>query len=373
VCGGLLRFLFLEPFFGGSHKEFSEGLVSNSRYQIDLLTMTERNWRWRMRGASLHFANKISSIESYDGIIVSDMMNLADFKALVGAKCPPVLAYFHENQITYPPVPGEKNEFYFGIINLTTALVADRILFNSKMHLEAFSKGILSFINKVPDYNPKWVKEKIHSKSNCLYPGCRFSSEQETFHQKENKIPLIIWNHRWGFDKNAKVFFEAIDKVFENNLDVNLALMGDNFTMIPDEFSEAKKKYGDRIVQFGFVEKREDYINWLKKGSIVISTANHENFGIAMVEAMRFGCIPLLPKRLSYPEILPEKFHKSFLYKNKYELVEKLSFIIKNISKFDDMRKKISASMARFSWENLIEKYDIELEKLANTTIAIKK
>ena len=34
-----LNFLFLEPFFGGSHREFARGLVAHSRHRIDLLTL----------------------------------------------------------------------------------------------------------------------------------------------------------------------------------------------------------------------------------------------------------------------------------------------------------------------------------------------
>jgi hypothetical protein len=35
-------FLFLEPFFGGFHREFARGLVAHSRHQIDLLTLPAR-------------------------------------------------------------------------------------------------------------------------------------------------------------------------------------------------------------------------------------------------------------------------------------------------------------------------------------------
>ncbi|TFG42538.1 MAG: hypothetical protein E4H43_03000 [Bacteroidia bacterium] len=47
------------------------------------------------------------------------------------------------------------------------------------------------------------------------------------------------------------------------------------------------------------------------------SAAIQENFGISVIEAMLMGCVPLLPDRLSYPEILPEEFHEHFLYKNR--------------------------------------------------------
>ena len=68
--------------------------------------MPGENWRWRMLGAALHVVDAIPPLDGYDGIIVTDLFNLADFKALVRQPCPPVLAYFHENQITYPQPPG---------------------------------------------------------------------------------------------------------------------------------------------------------------------------------------------------------------------------------------------------------------------------
>ena len=58
--------------------------------------------------------------------------------------------------------------------------------------------------------------------------------------------------------------------------------------------------------------------------SIVVSTAAHEFFGISIVEALYLGCIPVLPRELSYPEILPEKFHSSCLYRDFGELREML-------------------------------------------------
>ena len=140
-----MKLLFIESYFGGSHGEFAKGLVEHSRYDIDLITMPERNWRWRMRGAALYFFDAIKNLMEYDGLIVTDLMSLSDFKALAGNDCPPVLAYFHEDQITYPGLPGENNDFNFGIIDITTALSADKNLFNSKMHLRSFLTGIEHF------------------------------------------------------------------------------------------------------------------------------------------------------------------------------------------------------------------------------------
>lgn len=97
-----LKFLFLEPYYGGSHREFAKGLVSHSQHDIDLVTLPARFWKWRMRGAALHFIKKIPPLKVYDGLLTTGLMSLADFKALANDICPPTLTYFHETQLTYP-------------------------------------------------------------------------------------------------------------------------------------------------------------------------------------------------------------------------------------------------------------------------------
>ncbi|MBU0994332.1 MAG: DUF3524 domain-containing protein [Proteobacteria bacterium] len=360
-----MKLLFLESFFGGSHGEFAQGLVDHSNHDIDLITMPDRNWQWRMRGASLYFSHAIHNLAEYDGLIVTDLMNLSDFKSLsAGMHCPPVLVYFHENQITYPDVPDRNHHVHFGIINITTALLADKILFNSKTHLDRFLNGIRQFVSQVPDFQPDWAYDRVVEKSDVLYPGVGFPEKVDLYEKDDTMTPLIIWNHRWGYDKNARAFFAAIDKALENGLDFRLAILGDNHSIYQDEFTQAKKRYGSRVVQFGYVADKHEYIEWLKKGDIVISTALQENFGMAVVEAIRYGCLPLLPKRLSYPEILPRKFHGDFMYGNRFDMDRKLADLLMNQRTYAEKRQELSDSMGRFAWKNMIVYYDREFENL---------
>jgi len=141
-------------------------------------------------------------------------------------------------------------------------------------------------------------------------------------------------------------------------LDFNLALMGENFGKIPEEFKEAEKKFKDRILQFGYVPLRKEYEKWLKRGAIVISTAIQENFSISVIEAMLMGCVPLLPDRLSYPEILPEEFHEYFLYKNRQDLIEKLLLIISDYNQYEEIQNRLAKKMTSFLWKNVINGYD---------------
>jgi len=187
-----LKFLFLEPFFGGSHQDFAEGLISHSQHRIDLITLPSRFWKWRMRGAALYFLKKVPDLKEYDGLITSDLMSLSDFKGLTGPSCPPALTYFHENQLTYPLAPGETIDYQFGFTDITTGLASQRILFNSQTHFDAFFAALPGFLKMMPEYRPLWVIDEIRSKAKVLYPGCRFPYEEKVSHFPESGPPLII-------------------------------------------------------------------------------------------------------------------------------------------------------------------------------------
>jgi glycosyltransferase involved in cell wall biosynthesis len=75
--------------------------------------------------------------------------------------------------------------------------------------------------------------------------------------------------------------------------------------------------------------------------------------------------MPLLPERLAYPEIIPEAFHNDVLYRDHNEFIKKLCFVISNYSQFREKIEALSQAMGRFAWENMIDRYDDELEKLA--------
>jgi len=361
-----MKFLFLEPFFGGSHRDFACGLRDHSKHDITLLTLPARFWKWRMRGAALHFAREIPALHDYAGLITTDLMSLSDLKMLLGAQLPPTLVYYHENQITYPLAQGETRDVQFGFTDITTALAADRVLFNSQTHFDEFFTALPGFIKLMPELHPLWVIDKIRDKAGILHPGCRFLPGGPDLAEPETSPPLIIWNHRWEFDKNPDDFFAALDAALAKRLEFRLALLGENFQKVPKPFIQAQKRLGERIVCYGFEKSRAAYQQWLLKGAIVISTAHQENFGISMVEAIRHGCLPLLPDRLAYPEILPPAFHDRFLYASQRDLERKLTRLLANYGKFKDCRRPLAAAMETYAWDRMAPRYDEELDKLAD-------
>jgi len=365
-----MRVLFLDPFHGGSHRAFAEGWARHSRHTIELHTLPARFWKWRMRGAALHFARSVREPSRYDALVVTDLMSLSDLKSLWGGACPPALAYFHENQLSYPLPPGETMDYQFGFTDITTILAARRVLFNSRFQYDAFFSALPGFIGMMPEFHPRWVIESIRGRAGVLHPGVDLPDGPPGLLPLDPSLPpLVIWNHRWEFDKRPQDFFAALDAIERRGVAFRLALLGENFQVVPKEFLAARERYGERIVQHGFVGSREGYLDWLRQGAVVISTAEQENFGMSIVEAVRLGCRPLLPDRLSYPELIPPDLHASCLYDGPDDLPDRLAAVLSRKETWagaegDTLRRRLADAMSRFAWERVIREFDAELERL---------
>ncbi|MDP6620377.1 MAG: DUF3524 domain-containing protein, partial [Nitrospinota bacterium] len=70
--------LLLEPFYGGSHKAFVDGLKRHSRHRVEALTLPDRFWKWRMRGAAILMAERMGTLRRPpDVVLASDMLSVA--------------------------------------------------------------------------------------------------------------------------------------------------------------------------------------------------------------------------------------------------------------------------------------------------------
>jgi len=318
-----------------------------------------------MRGAALYLAPRIENITRYDVIISSNMMSLSDFSTLIGPSMPPAILYFHENQLTYPQPPGAVMDMQFGFTDITSALAAARVCFNSAFHKTLFFNTLPGFIRKMPECHPDWVVTAIRRKSTVCYPGVDLPAAGDVAKRSPQGPPLVIWNHRWEFDKNPDDFFNAVIAVARRGIDFRLAVLGKNYLSRPQAFDSARAVLEDRIVAYGHEPDKAVYWDWLRKGHLVVSTAVQENFGISVIEAIHAGCLPLLPRRLSYPEILPAEYHDAFLYDDPGDLVEKLCHHLGAASAAMPLRRALSAAMAAYAWPAVIDGYDDLLEAVA--------
>ena len=314
MARSLPRILFLNPFHGGSHAAFAEQLTEGLAAEWRLLTLPARHWKWRMRGAAVHFASEWNSsgAEAPDLIVATSMLALTDFLSLVpNLVGVPSFLYFHENQLTYPDRAGAARDHHFGFTQLISARAATLCGFNSRYNLDSFSSAAIALLGALPDAVPSHWVEEIVAKSHVLpVPLCRpavdFTVEPPLPGAPDG--PVILWNHRWEHDKNPEAFFAALTRLETSQRPFRLAIAGPRFERWPACFDDIRARWPQRIIQFGPCEDRAAYAALLQKCDVAVSTAHHEFFGIAMLEAAHHGALVLVPNRLAYPEIFPVEY-----------------------------------------------------------------
>jgi len=376
-----LRILAIEPYFGGPHADFLEGLRARSRHQWTLLAMPARNWKWRMRGGAIHLAHEAATLlphgrtrpavthaAPFDLVFASDFLNVADFRALAPEPLArlPFVTYFHENQLSYPLEPGRRLDPQYGFVNLVSALASTQVWFNSAFHRDAFQAAVKALLAKMPDFVPVDLADAIASRSRVMPPGINLKPFAAGRRRPRGKPPLtILWNHRWEFDKNPEAFFDVLFFLAQEGVDFRLAVVGEAMRKWPPVFEKARRALADRLVQFGYIREREAYEQQVCQADVAVSTAFHEFFGLPMVEAIAAGCFPLMPARLSYPEIVPEDLRETFFYRDERELRRKLMHLLKGKGPWD-RAARLADHVQQYDWDKQIGRYDEALERAAS-------
>lgn len=348
---------FFEPYYGGSHRSFLDGLV-RLPHHFQLYTMPANRWKWRMRLAAPFWAGRIRTgeidLRGIDLIICSSYLDVATFKGLLPRELQaiPLLVYFHENQFVYPVQEEDPRDLHFAMTNLTTALAADGLAFNSLYNLESFLIGGRGLLAKSGDMGLGGYQEEIRAKARILPPGLDFAEIDRLGREERraNPVPVIVWNHRWEHDKDPDLFFTTLYQLQAEGVAFRLLVLGESFRQAPAVFAEARELLADRIIHFGHVPARADYLTLLTEADIIVSTARHEFFGLAVLEAVRAGCRPLLPRRLVYPEL----FDDEFLYDDQ-ELAARLRALL---PRGRLTRGQASSLTKRFDWRQLGASYE---------------
>ena len=367
-----LSVLALEPYFGGSHKAFLEGWMGLSRHRWTLLKLPPRKWKWRMRHSAITLANqtaeKIKKGEMWDILFCSDMLNLAEYLGIVhpAVQRLPSIVYFHENQLTYPVIHRREFDYHFVLTNLITALAGTEVWFNSSYHRDVFLKELRSFLKRMPDFRLLDSVEAIRLKSSVRYPGIH------KFPGRKNRSPgpmRIVWAARWEYDKNPLLLFEALRILKTRNIGFRLNVIGQHGKNIPDLFFSSRKEFSCLIDRWGYQQNRHDYENTLLEADVFVSTADHEFFGISVVEAAAAGAFPLVPERLAYPETLElEAGNEDFYYKGgANKLAERLIYLSERIQNNDlwgDDPNRAVRITRKFHWESTVKQFDHYLNTL---------
>jgi glycosyltransferase involved in cell wall biosynthesis len=305
-----MRILLLSAYDAHSHRRWRQGLVAAfPEWQWTVLTLPPRFFSWRVRGNSLtwSFSERATLEQPFDVLIATSMTDLSALKGLVPSLAGvPALVYCHENQFAYLD-RRERQPNDPKITSLYTLLAADRVAFNSDWNRESLLEGARAFLRQMPDAVPKGVVESIAGKS-CILPVPleEYWFEKQDVDAGNNGPFTIVWNHRWEYDKAPERMFNALLELHETGLNFRVHVIGQQFREQPPVFAAMRPLLTDHIGEWGMVKADADYQRLLRQSHVVLTTALHEFQGLAVLEAVAAGCIPLAPDRLAYPEFIPD-------------------------------------------------------------------
>lgn len=359
-----MRILYVEPFESGSHASFTRALTQGIDASWTVITLPGRHWKWRMRGVAAWAAlERAAQVQGpHDVVLASSYVPLAELVGLVPAlaRVPRVL-YFHENQLTFPrrgPDPGQRDH-HFGFTQLVSALAATRCVFNSAHNRDGFLGAGRQLLRRMPDAVPRGWIEQIEERSEVLgvpvvLPDEPIASEPAVDEPERRRGPIILWNHRWEHDKGPEAFFGALRELVEREVPFRVAVCGHRFSRAPAVFEDARAWLGERVVHWGTCETGEEYWALLRRAHLAVSTAEHEFFGISMIEATHAGALPLVPDRLAYPEI----FEVEHRYRDDAELVERLEAACRGWVRGQSLRGDRRGLTTGFGARALLPRYE---------------
>ncbi len=377
-----MRILLVEPWQTGSHQAWAEGYQAASGHEVNIVGLPGKLWRWRLRGGALPLAEKVTTWIDMHGqpdlLLISGLVDVAELLGLARRNLSPdvgVVIYQHESQLVYPVAEGNYDNGA-ALRNWMSWCVADLVLFNSYHHMRAVTAALPAFVRSLPDATHEPMVEAVISRFEVFAVGVDLgdipdrsvmpdASSRRAVGGSPSR-PVILWPHRWERDKDPGAFVAALRKVKAADLDFGLVLAGQDppsgSAMAAEDRASAEHEFADHIVSSGELD-REDYLRQLAGCDLVVSCARHEFFGVAIVEAVAAGCVPLLPDALSYPELIRPPWHSTVLY-------EPGTFgtrLVDAVKRVDELRSEtigLSQSMRRFDWSTMAMVYDQRFEAI---------
>lgn len=370
----------------GSHLAWAEGYRASGDHEVDIVGLPGELWRWRLRGGALPLAEQITTWIDINGqpdlLLVSGLVDVAEMLGLARRNLSPdvgVVIYQHESQLVYPVAEGNYDNGA-ALRNWMSWCVADLVLFNSYHHMRSVTEALPGFLGSLPDATHEPMLDTVIGRFEVLPVGVNLDAIPERDpiptlddSNRASARPVILWPHRWERDKDPSAFVGALRKVRDAGLDFGLVLAGQDppsgSTVATDERAAAEKEFADHIVASGDFD-RQEYLRHLANCDLVVSCAKHEFFGVAVVEAVASGCVPLLPNALSYPELIRPPWHSTVLY-------EPGTFgtrLVDAVSRIDELRDDVVGlpqTMRRFGWDTMAKVYDDRISMVTSRLAAV--
>ncbi len=359
---------------GGSHRAWAEGYAAASRHDVSIVSLPAQTWRWRLRGSAPQLAALIAHDVDRHGppdlLLVSGMVDLSSLLGFTRQTLPPetpVALFLHESQLLYPTSSGNPDPDA-SLRNWHSLLAADRVFFNSRFHRSALIDALPAYMAGLPDAPDAAALAEVTNSWGVLPVGIdpvdSADRRGEPVPVEESSAPpVVLWPHRWEADKDPAAFLRAVRKLASEGISFQLVLAGEDGPEPSEARSTLVEEFGDRVLALGPFS-RADYRSWVARSDVVVSCAHHEFFGIAVAEALSAGCVPVLPNRLSYPELVGETGQAS-LYSERH-FASALRAVLVDLPAAKMKAPHIAGHVRTFRWSTVAERYDETFETMGS-------
>ncbi len=295
------RILYLESYGAGSHLRIARLFQRYSRHAVDLIVLDRNHWRWlalaghrNLEQAIAHLRYPAPDLVVCSGPAAPERIISSLSRRWVDT---PFSIYFHESQWSYPVPASDPRPYLVGHLEALEA--AHSVWFNSDYHRQDFFASAMS----APSRQVRMLAEKILSdnwhKTETLYPPVSLERRPP---QRTKTALEIAWAARWEREKRPDVFVDALMACVSRGLRPTIHLLGSSIRRPISELPPELRILVSDVLGYPC---RKRYEQALAASTLWVSTAEHEFFGVAALEAALAGAVPLLPRALAYPETLP--------------------------------------------------------------------
>ncbi len=229
----------------------------------------------------------------------------------------------------------------------------------------AFLKNIywkwLGFLLKKADF---LIADSIHDFQ-------RFENAAKTIRTIENGVELekffalerrprkdsFVFVGRISKNKRVDLLLEAFSLVLEQKPEATLKIIGNDFDNILKSLQDKaiELEISNRVFFWDSVSKTE-LLHVLSESEFFVSASEFEGFGIAVIEAMAAGCIPLLNNIDAFRIFISDKKNGFLVEFSKPERAARTIAQTMNQNAFEKARlsREAHASAEKYSWKKVV-------------------
>ena len=275
---------------------------------VDWTHKTQRarffSWRVRASGWMWALSGDPDLARDYEVVVATSLTGVVALKAMCPAlRDVPLWLYFHENQFAHPLEARQEAAHRMGwrFQSLQNALCADAVSFNTVFNRDTFLEGAAAMLRRFPERLPGDPVGQIRRRSDVL--PVPLTETFAAYRNTPKEAGLIVWNHRWEWDKQPERFLEALVRLRREGVAFRVAMLGSGGGR-DGALAGYREALGDRVAAWGEADPA-NYREWVGRAAVGVSCALHDFQGLSVLELAQAGARVVVPRRVAYPECVP--------------------------------------------------------------------